>query len=86
VQDALSISSYPKNICVIHFIAMSVNKAGRAIMSHSYLDVVRDINKIKMSKCEKCGAKSETIDADKERIFPICKRCFELAHPIPAHN
>lgn len=53
-------------------------------MSHTYLDVIREHNRSRMSKCEKCGAKSETVDADKERIFPICKRCFEQAHPIPA--
>jgi len=53
-------------------------------MSYKYLDIVREHNKQRMSKCEKCGAKSETIDADKERVFPICKRCFEEAHPIPA--
>jgi formylmethanofuran dehydrogenase subunit E len=49
-------------------------------MSHTYLDIIREHNKAKMSKCEKCGAKSETIDADGARVLPVCKRCYELAH------
>jgi len=51
-------------------------------MSHKYLEYIREINKIKASKCNICGKRSIGINADGYKVIFVCKEHYKENNDI----